>query len=361
MKIAIFSLPQNWNYGGILQSFALKSVLQSRGHRVTIICRRASQSPLKRVIAWLKWHSLPWLWKISQKTAWSKLVAVEKFKQRCLSESTSPFFRENSLKHFFRRQKFDAVIVGSDQIWRFHAAPSIPNAFLNFLADDHDIRKIAYAASFGVDHLDYPAKVLEECRFLATLFSAISVREKSGVQICRRDIGCDAIQLADPTMLLSAQDYDAACGVTKQDGNDPKLFCYFLDSSPEKTSTMQIVADAMKLTIHNFLSPAHSQKDYSVENWIRSFRKASAVMTDSFHGTVFSLIYHRPFVVFCNSERGAERFFTLLSDFGLTDRLIDTPDNALGKLQQEIDWAHIDEIIQQKQTQAFRFLQENLR
>lgn len=110
--------------------------------------------------------------------------------------------------HDIRRGQYDAFVVGSDQIWRPHFFPHIEEAFLSF-ARGWDVKRVAYAPSFGTDTWEYSAAQTARCARLLKDFDAVSVREQSGVALCRRHLGVSARHVPDPTMLLPASDYSA--------------------------------------------------------------------------------------------------------------------------------------------------------
>src|SRR5690606_26995758 len=105
------------------------------------------------------------------------------------------------LAEYFKNRKFNAVIVGSDQTWRPKYSPNIYNYYLDFLKDNNQIKKLAYASSFGTAEWEYTTEQTEKCKTLAKQFHAISVREHTGVDLCREKLGVEAIQLLDPTLL----------------------------------------------------------------------------------------------------------------------------------------------------------------
>lgn len=229
---------------------------------------------------------------------------------------------------------YDTIVVGSDQIWRpLYMLPSWGTddhgaAFLSF-AKGWDIKRYAYAASFGTDRWEFPAEHADEYAALAQLFLAVSVREDTAVELCGKHLGVEAQHVLDPTMLLTADDYmhlaDAA-GVTESPGS---LFCYILDDNMDKRNLILRIARGRKLKKNMFRNIPRSSKkkgadDYLpvIETWLRGFHDARFVVTDSFHGCAFSIIFGKPFVAVGNAERGLSRMQSLMKMFGLEDHLI---------------------------------------
>lgn len=205
--------------------------------------------------------------------------------------------------------QFDAFVVGSDQVWRPKYAPNIDDAFLVFLKKD-SARRVAYAASFGVDNWEYTPQQTEKCAAFAKKFNDISVREESGVDLCKENFGVEAAWVLDPTLLLNKEDYFELCkDVPVKKGN--VLAVYMLDANDAVLSLCHKIAMERGLEL-NVVS-ADARASLSVPEWLAMFRDASYVVTDSFHGTVFSIIFGKEFNCIYNETRGKARFESLLN------------------------------------------------
>ena len=261
---------------------------------------------------------------------------------------------------------FDAIVVGSDQIWRPQYYPQIEHAYLDF-AEGWSIRRLSYAASFGTEEWEYTPKQTAECGRLLKKFDAVSVREASGVRLCVEYFGVKAVHVLDPTMLLSAGDYAAlfeAAGTPKSGGN---LLCYILDETPEKAALIARIAEEKGLIpfrgnskVENPLAPLAERIQPPVEAWLRGFYDAEFVVTDSFHACVFSILFGKPFIVVGNVSRGLSRFDSLLGMFGLEDRMVSenamTADAAGGV----IDWKAISVQLEQQREAARQYITQAL-
>ena len=203
----------------------------------------------------------------------------------------------------------EAIIVGSDQVWRPKYNYRIEDMFLKF-AEKLPVRRIAYAASFGVDNWEYTSKQTFECAALAKKFDAISVREESGVKLCKEHLGVDATWVLDPTLLLTKEDYESICRDTPV-CNEKYIAVYVLDENENVTATYEKESAARGLVVKKF--HADSESTLTVPEWLAMFRDASFVVTDSFHGTVFSIICGKEFKCIYNEGRGAARFESLLN------------------------------------------------
>lgn len=261
--------------------------------------------------------------------------------------------------------KFDVWICGSDQIWRYKYYPffegDIANVYLKFLGDD-SCKRIAYAASFGTDNWEYPAKETAECKNWIQKFDAVSVREETGVKLCSTYYDIKAKHVLDPTMLLSKDDYVdliEKSDVPKSTGN---LFCYILDNTDEKMNVVKNIEKQRHLSSFfmngdcgNWTEDLEKRIQPPVESWLRAFYDSEFIVTDSFHACVFSILFHKQFLVIGNKERGLARIYSLLSMFGLEDRL--TSDTGLDiNRMKTIDYDRVDEILAKHREESRTFL-----
>ena len=264
-----------------------------------------------------------------------------------------------------------SYIVGSDQVWRAGYARQIASVFfffLSFASLEQRRRSITYAASFGSDEWEGAPEETEECGRLLREFKAVSVRELSGVKICKDVFGVDAVQMPDPTLLLQQSDYGKIIDSEKTWLPDGKyVAAYVLDESMEKTKLLQGSAIGMEMQLQHLLPHADAKKrrdrfPISVPQWLRLIRDCECFITDSFHGCVFAIIYNKPFVCLGNEGRGNARFDTLLGTFALEDRLITnaTPEKVLQVLHTPIDWKRVNAIHDSERERGVNFLKENL-
>ena len=366
MKIAILTLPLHTNYGGILQCYALQTVLQRMGHDVKVLSK--PRYGLKYYL------TLPLLiTKNLYKKYFTKInVRVFEIKYFYSSEKIDAFIKKYIHRYIRRKfnisigHKFDMVVVGSDQIWRPAYSRSIEESFLSFL-DDNQTKRVAYAASFGVDYCEFTEGQLNVCSSLLKKFNAISVRESSGINICRNYFGVDAVQMLDPTLLLNADDYRFLVNATVTEPSKGDMLVYILDKTEEKLSLVNRIASEKGLTPFWLDSPDEHDENsltdksvkMSVEQWIRSFDDAEFVFTDSFHGCIFSIIFRKQFFVIGNKDRGLCRFYSLLGQFSLEERLILSIDEYKGKFPL-IDYDKLFCKLSILQKQSISFLKTNI-
>lgn len=346
MKIGILTQPLHTNYGGLLQAYALQVVLRRMGHDAWTEDRKPN--PLTVLD---KMKRLGFIRSLFGK---QKIWIPNKEEELIIAQHTNRFIRENlqitesissTSKKQLEKYNFNAYVVGSDQVWRPKYSYGIGNYFLDFVKK-RNIKKIAYAVSFGVDDWEYTDKQTKKCRNLAQKFDAISVREDSAIGLCKNKLGVEAIHVLDPTMLLDKQDYIKLVEKDNILENRDSLMTYILDKSHVKSDIVNKVEQVLKLKTHSVMPKDKFENVGSekindcvfpaVTEWIRGFMDAEFVVTDSFHGTVFSIIFNKPFIVIVNEERGITRFRSLLKKFDLEERIIDTNNVSIGIVQKLI-------------------------
>jgi polysaccharide pyruvyl transferase WcaK-like protein len=279
---------------------------------------------------------------------------------------------EQQIRDYFRKGDFDAVIVGSDQVWRPRYSPSILNFYLDFLVDiKSPAKRLAYAASFGVDFWEYPDDITEKCKVLAKQFDAVSVRERSAVELCNAFLGISATWVVDPTLLLEPSDYDVLISICGKSKNKGCVLSYVLDPAEEKRSIADMAGEILGADIF-FVKPDYSIEQVravhidqcclpSVEKWIQAFYEARFIVTDSFHGTIFSILFNKPFIAIGNSARGMARFESLLLQFGLEKRLVESRNEVTRQLiEEKIDWDSVNRLREQYAEEGRVFIKNAL-
>lgn len=375
MKIGILTHPLRTNYGGVLQNYALQKTLSNLGHDVLTIDRHNDKSKTYKFFSFLKRNIEHYLLgKRDIPTTYHINLSRKQF--LFISQNIQNFIKENiKCTHYISSQQklkeslqydFDAYIVGSDQIWRKEYAP---NSYLDFLGDKKVFR-IAYAASFGHGYWTYSKPLTEKCRALVKNFDAVSVREKSAVSLCKTNLGIESHHVLDPTMLLTKDDYKHL--INEDDEINPEsLMTYLLDDTPEKRSIVNTLLKEYNLERYE-VKPKHKvlTKNINIEDmivppislWLKGFRDAKYVVTDSFHGTVFSLLFNKQFFVFANKLRGLDRFTSLLSDLGLLDRIFYSEEDFIERYERltVIDYERVNSIIDLKRNKSLTFLSKSL-
>lgn len=374
MKIGILTQPLHNNYGGLLQNYALQTVLKRLGHDVyTINVKSKKSAKLIRFASILKRSVQRLLGQQVRVRTWATAREAE-----AISQHTHKFVNRNIVttesitrkldSNLLNNYNFGAYIVGSDQVWRPKYSPQLSTYFLDFLENNTDVIKLAYAASFGVDDWEFTDSQTVEFKRLAKLFHAISVREDSGVELCKKYFDVDATHLLDPTMLLDKDAYISLVDNENVKESPGNLFTYILDSSDGKNSIVNTIAHKYNLKPFSVMQPKRfSDKDVQgindcvfppLEEWIRGFIDAEFVVTDSFHGTVFSILFNKSFITIGNQKRGLSRFVSLLNLFELDNRLVDeeNPFNVNDLFINNINWYKVNKIQEIERAKAINFL-----
>lgn len=335
-KVAILTLPLHINFGGNLQAFALYSVLKDLGYDVDLLNIQNEKTKLfgfflnvcKQFIkSYILFKPVSYLFLEKEKELIYKNHS--NFISKYLKKSNI-IYDKHSFKSVIAEEKYDAVIVGSDQVWRKDYVKNIETYFLNDV-ENLETKKIAYAASFGVDEWQYDDEQTKKITELAKSFNYISVREDSAVELCKKYLNQHVEHVLDPTMLLSKNDYLNLCNNINTN-NKGKLFNYILDNCPKKSEFINKIAKRLdkeifsislnKIKNEPFIKDIESFVIPPIEEWLKAFDDADFIITDSFHGMVFSIIFNKPFYVILNKERGAVRFNSLLKLLDLESRIV---------------------------------------
>lgn len=329
MKIGILTLPLHTNYGGILQAWALQTVLERMGHEAFVI---KNDFPLP-------------IWRRAQKHF--KELILKQDTDLKLLVNPNKIIKFISAKH---SKQCDAIIVGSDQVWRYIYIKSIIG---KYFLDGYgkDVIRLSYAASFGIDTWDYPETDTVRCSELIKQFKAVSVREKSGVELCKKYLGIEATHVLDPTQLLSKQDY--LTGLNTTPVSHP-FSTFILDPTEYKKDVVSRLEQLESATAFSLNKPIGEK--LSVEEFIQHFAGTELLITDSFHGTAFAINFNIPFVVLGNPNRGQTRLLSILETFGLQNRLLSNPNDIKKLIAEKIDWKSVNEIMNDRRKDSLAFL-----
>lgn len=359
-KIGILTLPLHTNYGGILQAFALYRVLEELGYQPFLLVK-LRESPFKRFVKRTATSAIRIMKpNFIRKPEWleRKAIKIKGFIERNLPNALERYDFRN-LKRF----GFYAIVVGSDQVWRKWSI-DIRLYFLNF-AENWNIHRVAYAASFGISDWEYTTGETTDCARLIKKFDAVSVREEEGVSLCRNRLRVEALCVLDPTMLLNPLDYLNVCSVVERSAAG--FVSYVLDSDNARDEVVAALENALGTKNEPIMGKLNFSHDAAqivplmgVEEWLGRIASSNFVFTDSFHGCVFSIIFNRPFVVMINKGRGSSRFDTLLSKFGLTGRIAATAEDAVRIAAEAIDWDAVNKKRNELRKESLKFLREAL-
>lgn len=370
MKVALLVFPLHHSHGCILQTYALYSKLRSMGCDVTILDRQPEDASLIRLVfliskrvglRLLKGYRGAIFYKgwFPKKIMGQQQSFIDSFRKDIIEVHST-----EELESTVSSGNFDTIVVGSDQTWRPCNVPNVMDYWLDF-ARDISVRKVAYAPSFGVDNWEYTEEQTVKCKELAGLFTGLSVREESGVRLCKDNIGFDVTHVLDPTMLWDISFY---APIAKRFAmNKGGCQCYFLDRSPEKLTIANQVADLLHLEV-NFINtetenenaPFKKRIAPSIEKWLAGFYNGDFIVVDSFHAMVFSIIFQKSFIVLGNRKRGLSRFESLLKELGLENRLLSDLKQLTDIINEPIDWESVNEKLKVRRQFSIGYLKENL-
>ena len=292
------------NYGAVLQAYALQTFLKSYHLRTEIIDyvpERTRNSIIRH-----------WIFK-GQFGNLIKEHNISKFRKRELQLSDKVYHNNSELKEC---PAYDAILAGSDQIWNesftFWGEKKLtPSYFLNFASEN--TKKIAYAVSFGTE------KVSDSyVRAVGTWvheFDAVTVRENTGLNIMEQ-LGVSAQVVCDPTFLLDRTCYDKLLDHVRYPVS--KVFAYIIHENQSLAKEVALLVNQIYGQKRHLTSPR-----FGIYEWLYNIRESRIVVTNSFHGVAFSLIFNTNFIVIPISGSGMnDRIVTLLESFGLKERMV---------------------------------------
>lgn len=358
MNIGILTLPLHINYGGILQAYALQTVLEHMGHEAYLISvlRRDCNgkgllskisSPLYLLKSYLNWKN--------------KNLITNKFIRKYIKSKTYVYFCD------IKSSDFDAIIVGSDQIWRSLFVPYIEDAFLNF-TEGWNIKRIAYAVSFGSDIWDYNEKQTRNCMELIKRFDAVSLRESTGVELCKKYLKYDSNLVIDPTMLLDSDIYISLIKPNRLKTNQKQaLFSYIIANTKNEQRTIEFFKKENKFDMKTIVLPDyHSNKrsQPTVNDWIQSIYYADYIYTDSFHCAVFSILFKKKFVI-VDASNGSTRLKNLINMLNLShEYIVDETTSPIDTLKTmmkiKVPEEDVYDALNRLRCESISFLEDNL-
>lgn len=335
MKISIITYHDEDNYGATLQAYATYKAIQELGFIPEIVNLHMSHK--KNIFIRLLYCQ--------------KRRLFNNFRNKYMPNKTICYYSLEELRK--NPPLSDVYLVGSDQTWN----PSISKEyalayFLDFGAENH--KRISYASSFGKTHWedsDYIKK--DKAKRLLSRFASRLVREDKGVKLLNDEFGLSSYQVVDPVLLFPS--YQELTGEIR-DSNDLVVYKIINDVDFYKravTISKDLECGIRSVGSMRRLRGIKSPYPESIEDWISIIAGAKYVFTDSFHGTVISLLYHRQFVVYVGNPKLISRITSLLSMVGLADRICTNTsslDEIKNLLNQSIDYDKVDNILKKQRS-----------
>lgn len=379
MRIGILTFWQTLdNYGQVLQAYALQQVLLALGHEPYIIRYDLENRPYKesmlKKISHVLLFPLYRLYVKKKETAKSQIRNSLAIRQFDAFRSKHFVFSDNIYKSLKQLKKnppqADCYIAGSDQVWGHLLSYRENRAFfLDF--GDKNIKRIAYAPSFG--RKDYPTDLHAQLRVLLSRFDAISCRELDGVNICK-SVGIEAEKVLDPTLIAPLSIYEQF--IEKEKKKSEYVYIYSLNiKSPEEIGWTQLKGlcktESLKVLVTTGTGYCRGERlydeaeyeDSTISQWLSNIYNAKMVVTTSFHGIVFCLLFHKHFVYIPlkgSFGKGNNRVLDLLRQCSLMDRCLKGGDDYTRLLESPIEWTQVDCILMKEKTSSVKFLKKSL-
>ncbi len=366
-KVGLFTFSWIDNPGSVLQAYALKTVLEEKGLSVSVLNYQNTLWADFRLIRGI--DTFPrkiWTWRKKKIYKWRKLERKHKEKmglyenfQKEYLKIDSPAVKPDDLSR--RAAKLDALIVGSDQIWNYDLPLVDSCYFAGF--PKAPAKRYSYAASFG--KVDFDEERVSEASELLKQFSRISVREKSGQALAERLSGKKVSVHLDPTLLLTAD-------VWEKLETEPPLrnyvFVYLREKSDVISEYAQKIASERGLQVVSIIrgkmTSPEEKEALGPQEWLGYIHHADIVLTNSFHGICFSLIFEKEFKVFAleKSEwrkRSNTRLESIIELLDLQNAVQPESDDGSGQTAlPEIQYEKVNSILEKERKSAFEYIQE---
>lgn len=372
MKIGILTFHFSNNYGALFQAYGLRNYLKELGHDVEFINYQPEYLEEGGEIKLSNLFS-----KATLKIIYLKFVNLKekyfgnKQKEKYFEEFKKDFLGINNTKIYKSKDEleyanlyYDLLITGSDQVWNPSEQYGIDNVyFLDFKTSNTNVKKISYAPSFGKDNLDETYK--DEISKLISKLDSISIREISGQNIIENLVSIKPTLVPDPTVLVS--DYKKIMNNYHTEEKD-YIFCYYLRSRENIGEIAEYISQKENLQIYSPHNPHRRWKEIGStvhpgpREWLYLLNNSKFVITNSFHGTMLSILLNKPFIVvgIGSGEKSKynERAMNILKQCGLENRFITKFDKIkVVKLKNEkIDWIEVNKKMNDLKNEGINFL-----
>lgn len=341
MKVSIITYHDEDNYGATLQAYSTYRAVRELGYAPEIINlhMRHKTNILDKIVYCLKRYRFNDFRSIFMPTKTRIYTSVEDIR------NDPP--------------QSDVYLVGSDQTWNPTISKKYALAyFLDFGSENQ--KRISYASSFGTSswcNTEFASR--DNVKRLLSRFSTLLIREDIGVEIAKNEFNLEAEQVVDPVLLFPS--YPELTGDLSET-ND--IVVYKIKNDTEFYRRAVLLGNSMNCRVRSIGSmrrPKGICASYPerIENWVKNIGTAKYVFTDSFHGTVLSLLYHRQFVVYVGNLKLISRITSLLKMVGLTNRIC-TNDNSIEEIvnlmNEKINYAKVDQILEDARTKSLTML-----
>ncbi len=339
--VCLLSIFYGQNYGSMLVSYAVNHIIEELGYSVLMLQKLKNQ-----------WGNY------SLEKAISMNFAKKHYNMSNVYEDETDLIKLNDICENF--------VVGSDQIFR--PPLQMDFAFLNWVKLYKN--KIAFSTSFGVDTYNATEENILYTQHLFDRFNHFSLREKSD-NLCNNIFKLNPPEFIDPSLMVKKEVYEKLAAEADIEIQEPYLLTYILDFNEDKLKVIKYVAEKLNLKIVNIYN-MHNKiqlnedyefiKNWSVEEFLKLYKNANYVITDSYHGTCFSVKFNKPFISIINNPRGGLRY-NLFYKLNLKDRFINNYQEVIDneEILKETDYAPINKYIEEESKTAVNWLDEALK
>lgn len=346
MKNLIITFCNTSNYGAILQAYALQHILNQKNETYLLnydLCKpKENKTLLRKFISSI-----------------INIIFKQKFK-RFLRKNSLVTHKIDSIKLLEKEVvKYNNVICGSDQVWNIDITKKDSSIFMLDFDMPENINRFSYAASFGTKKISDTAK--KKLKKVLPKYKKISVREESAKTILK-EIGFENVDVVlDPTLLLEKQEWNKIC--KKNEIKEQYIFIYCLEDTLEFRKTVDYIANKLNLPIvdmcrkKRFKSKTINKPYIGPDEFVSLIKNAEFIITNSFHGTVFSILFEKNFITIEHTTRGT-RQKNILKKLGLDDRLCSNVDkNKINKcLESTINYVDVNEKLSKERREALKFI-----
>lgn len=362
MKIGILTWHYYENYGSKLQTIATVLTLRKLGHDVSLLNYRnkifGSNSQLTDVL--LKATNIMPYWLISILP--TKIRKPGRRFELCFFDETKPVYNEEELKSLV--SNYDITICGSDQIW----APNVYNPvyMLDFVPDN--VRKVSYAASIGLNQI--PEDLVDNYKKYIGRLDFVSVREEQGKEILAKQCGIASEVVLDPTLLVDIQEWKKL--EYKSKIKEPFIFCYFLNTNHQYKEPVKEFAKIKGLKIYGVSGNTSDAEWMNIlthqivgpREFLGLINDATIVITDSYHGTIFSLLHHKDFILLERFTRDDvicqnSRIYQLEKYFGISENIVSIKEDTKLEIK-SIDYETFESKLSTLRKKSLNFILKTL-
>lgn len=357
MNIGIVTFHCSYNFGSALQAWAMQSAIEKLGHSATIVDYRSQNFDAYRLMRVCRPRTMLRLLRSYGRNK-ARKDAFESFWDRHFNLSRTCYTYRDEKVLASLADCFDCFVCGSDQIWNLDCTQGVVEPF--FLSFAGDKRRVAYAPSLA--HTAFRPENFDKERVgsLLMAFDHLSVREAETLPLFQPLVDKPIDVVLDPTMLLDAADYGEIVSNPPLEGD--YIFMYLLRECPELVESTAIMARATGKKVAYV-----SESDLPIPNGVNLFGigpseflslivNADAVLANSFHATVFSVLFHKPFRVFATDGSGA-RMRNLLGDLGIGERCVDGVESASIA---DVDWDGVERRLAALRAHSLDYLRKAL-